>query len=128
MGIFGSWDLILLVSLVKDMEEDAVRSCPSDVSFVEDLNDVFDVFLVGNALWHLEIVKEERRDISPDGEDFYLLVLFDEVPVVSLPVKDDEGDFVLDKFSRAFCDVRKMSTDADLREGRKIFTPGYACV
>jgi hypothetical protein len=29
---------------------------------------------------------------------------------------------------RAICDVRKISTDGGLREGIKMFTPGYACV
>ncbi len=97
MSISGRWNLILLVSFIKDLEEDAVRSCTSNVRFVEDLNDVLDVFLVGDAVRHLEVVEKEGRDIRSDREDLYFLILFDEVPVVSFPVKDDEGDFVLDK-------------------------------
>lgn len=98
MSISGRWNLILLVSFVKDLEEDAVRSCPSYVRFVEDLNDVFDIFLVGDTVRHLEVVEKEGRGIGPDREDLYLLILFDEVPVVPFPVKDDEGNFVLDEF------------------------------
>jgi len=58
---------------------------PSDIGFVEDVNDVFDIFLVGYALGHLEVVEKEGRDICADREDFDFFVFFDEVPVVFSP-------------------------------------------
>ena len=60
MGISGRWNFVFLVGLVKNLEENAVRSCPTDIGLVEDVDDVFDIFLLGNAFRHLKEVEKER--------------------------------------------------------------------
>ena len=48
---------MLSVGAVKNLEQNAVGTDPPEVSLVEDLDNVLDIFFIGKTVRHFKIVK-----------------------------------------------------------------------
>jgi hypothetical protein len=94
---FGRGKLMLFVGLIKDLEQDTVRAHTAQIRFIEYLDYVFYMLLVRDAIRHFEKVKKEGSRIRADRKNSYIFIFFDQVPVVSFPIKDNERDFFADE-------------------------------